>query len=89
MPKYYDYKVCGYYLYFTAACIVEAMHAHASDKKLTRETSAKFFVKSNGDTSVEKKGTLNDHEINQIRKFIKKHYQEMYLKWKDLSDEGF
>ena len=27
MPKYYGYKVYGYYLYFTSHCIVEAMHA--------------------------------------------------------------
>ena len=34
MPKYYEFKVCGYYLYYTAHCIIEAMHVHASDKKL-------------------------------------------------------
>ena len=49
MPKYYEFKVCGYYLYFTAHCIVECMHAHASDRKLTEGGSAKLFVKSNGD----------------------------------------
>ena len=47
MPKYYEYKVCGYYLYYTSHCIIEAMHVHASDKKLTESGSAKFFVKSN------------------------------------------
>lgn len=26
MPKYYDFKVCGYYLYFTSHCIVECMY---------------------------------------------------------------
>ena len=25
MPKYYDFMICGYYLYFTSHCIVEAM----------------------------------------------------------------
>ncbi len=89
MPKYYDYKVCGYYLYYTAACVVEAMHVHASDGKLTREGSAKFFVKVNGDTIVQKKGSLTDFEIRRISKFIKSHYEEMYLKWASLSDEGF
>ena len=33
MPKYYEYKVCGYYLYYTSHCIIEAMHVHASDRK--------------------------------------------------------
>ena len=40
MPKYYAYKVCGYFLYFTAKCIIEAMHVHASDSRLTEEGSA-------------------------------------------------
>lgn len=35
MPKYYEFKVCGYYLYYTTSCIIEAIHVHASDKKLT------------------------------------------------------
>lgn len=60
MPKYYDFKICGYYLYFTSHCIVEAMHVHASDSKLTEAGSAKFFVEKNGDTIVLNKGILND-----------------------------
>ncbi len=55
MPKYYEFKVCGYY-HHTAHRIIEAMHVHASDKKLTESGSAKFFVKSNGDTTVERQG---------------------------------
>lgn len=34
MPKYFEYKVYGHYLYFTSHCIVEAMHVHASDEEL-------------------------------------------------------
>ena len=30
MPKYFDFMVCGYYLYFTSHCIIEAMHVHAN-----------------------------------------------------------
>ena len=37
MPKYYEFKVCGYYLYYTASCVIEAMHVHASDRKLQRQ----------------------------------------------------
>ena len=58
MPKYYQFKVYGYYLYYTSHCIIEAMHVHASDRELTEAGSAKFFVKSNGDTIVEKKGRI-------------------------------
>mgnify|MGYP002623035698 FL=1 len=89
MPKYYEFKVCGYYLYYTASCVIEAMHVHASDRKLTEAGSAKFFVKSDGDTTIEKQGQLNEREINEIRKFIKKNYKEMYLKWQQLSNTGY
>ena len=34
MPKYFDFKVFGYYPYFTSHCVVEAMHVHASDRRL-------------------------------------------------------
>lgn len=36
MPKYFDFKVSGYYLYYTSHCIIEAMHVHASNKKTHR-----------------------------------------------------
>ena len=89
MPKYYGYKIYGYYLYFTSHCVVEAMHAHASDSKLTERASAKFFVKSNGETTVADRGVLNDREVTGIRDFIKLHYQDMYLRWAEFSDQGF
>lgn len=89
MPKYYEYKVCGYYLYFTAKCIVEAFHVHASDSSLTEEASAKFFVKENGDTIVQKQGILNEREIRKIRQFIKDNYKDMYKTWSAISTEGF
>ena len=58
MPKYYQDKICGYYLYFTSFCTVECMHVHASDRKLTEEGSAKFFVKEDGSTVLQKRGIL-------------------------------
>lgn len=89
MPKYYDFKVCGYYLYFTAHCIIECMHVHASDRKLTEAGAAKFFVKSNGETIVQNQGVLTERELRRIQEFIKDNYQEMYLKWSELSENGF
>ena len=89
MPKYYEFKVCGYYLYYTSHCVIEAMHVHASDRKLTEAGSAKFFVRSSGETTVENSGTLTDREIRIIREFIKDNYKEMYLKWSEKSDNGF
>ena len=89
MPKYYDFKVCGYYLYFTAHCIIECMHVHASDRRLTEAGSAKLFVKSNGDTVVQNRGVLTDRELAKIQSFIKDNYKEMYLKWAAMSENGF
>lgn len=89
MPKYYEFKVCGYYLYYTASCVIEAMHVHASDRKLTESGSAKFFVMGNGDTTVERQGKLTAREVRIIRGFIKEHYREMYLKWIEIANTGF
>lgn len=65
------------------------MHVHASDRKMSEAGSAKFFVKENGDTVLQNRGILNDREIREIQSFIKKNYQEMYLKWTVSSQEGF
>jgi hypothetical protein len=89
MPKYYQYKVAGYYLYFTSKCIIEAMHVHASDRKLTESGAAKFFVKENGDTVLQERGILTEQEIRKIQEFIKERYREMYQKWSEYSDKGF
>ena len=89
MPKYFNHKVCGYYLYYTSFCLIECMHVHASDSKLTESGSAKFFVKSDGSTVVQKRGVLTDREIRIIQEYIKDHYLEMYELWKTDSDKGF
>lgn len=89
MPKYYDFKICGYYLYFTSHCVVECMHVHASDRKMTENSSAKFFVKDDGDTIITNKGSLNNRELRLIQDFIKQHYIEMYLKWQQYSENDF
>ena len=89
MPKYYEYKIEGYYLYFTSFCTVECMHVHASDRELKEAGSAKFFVKENGDSVLQKRGQLNDREIRKIQIFIKNNYQEMYLKWSQYSKNSF
>ena len=89
MPKYYEFKVAGYYLYFTSFCVVECMHVHASDRKLTETGSARLFVKNNGDTVVQNKGLLNDREMAKIQQFIKENYKEMYIHWLQYSNNGF
>lgn len=89
MPKYYEFKVYGYYLYFTSHCIIEAMHVHASDGKLTEQGSAKFFVRANGDTEVVEKGRLSTRDAKRIQGFIKDNYLQMYARWSQRSSQGF
>lgn len=72
MPKYYKSEICGYILYFTAKCTEEAMHVHASDKKMTRENAAKFWVYSDGTVKVDKRGML--------KREIYVRYQISYLR---------
>jgi hypothetical protein len=89
MPKYFQDKIAGYYLYYTKHCIIECMHAHASDKRLTEGGSAKFFVKSDGSTVVQNRGNLTDIQVRKIQKYIKTHYIEMYKTWSADSEKGF
>lgn len=89
MPKYYEFKVAGYYLYFTSFCTVECMHVHASDKRLSESGSAKLFVKGNGETIVQNRGVLTDRELRLIREFIHDNYKEMYRKWAEYSRNGY
>lgn len=89
MPKYFQNKIAGYYLYYTTHCVIECMHAHASDRRLTEPGSAKFFVRADGSTVVTERGRLSDLEIRKIQKYIKAHYMEMYEIWAEDSDNGF
>lgn len=89
MPKYYRFRIAEHYLYFTAECIVEAMHVHASDKHLTERNSAKFFVRADGSSLMQKRGDLSDSQINTIQKFIKANYLDMYKTWKDFGGGDF
>ncbi|WP_222837927.1 hypothetical protein [Collinsella aerofaciens] len=70
MPKYFQFTVAGYYLYYTSFCDVECMRVHASDGRLTETGSAKFFVRANGDTELQHRGKLSGREIGIIQKFI-------------------
>lgn len=89
MPKYYQFQIAGYYLYYTSHCIIECMHVHASDRKLTEAGSAKFFVNSDGSTVLQNRGILNDREIRIIQEFIKINYLEMFEKWSQDIEKGF
>lgn len=89
MPKYYPFQIANHYLYFTAECIVEAMHVHASDKKMNESHAAKFFVKGNGDTVMQKQGDLTEKEVSKIRRFIKENYQDMYKTWRSFGGGEF
>ena len=89
MPKYFTFKVAGYYLYFTMACTVECIHVHASDSKLTETGSAKLFIKSNGDTVIQNKGNVSDVDMRKIQRYIKLNYLTMFELWMQHSKHGF
>ena len=89
MPKYCAEKVFGCYLYFTSHCTLEAMHAHASDRRLTEKRSAKFFVRADGSTVVARKGSLKPRQISGIQEFIRLNYLRMYAQWCASSANGF
>ena len=89
MPKYFRDKVADHYLYFTSQCIVEAMHVHASDKHLSENNSAKFFVKADGTSVMQKRGDLTDKQVSVIQRFIKANYLNMYKTWKDFGGGDF
>ena len=89
MPKYYGFKVCDHILYFTTHCTVEAMHVHAGNDEMNERIAAKFFVKANGDTVLQKIGDLKPHQVSGIQQFIKENYREMYVRWQEYSDTGF
>ena len=89
MPKYYPFRIADHFLYFTSECIVEAMHVHARDRKLTEARSAKFFVKADGSSVLEKRGDLTDREINIISRFIRENYMDMYKPGKDFGGSDF
>lgn len=76
-------------MYYTEHCIIEAMHVHASDTKLSERGSAKCFVRSDGATEVKAEGTLKGHEITKIQTFIKEHYLDMYKTWSEDSSNAF
>jgi len=89
MPKYYCFKVCGHILYFTTHCTVEAMHVHAGNEEMDERLAAKFFVKANGDSEIQKVGDLKPRQIVGIQQFIKENYREMYARWQEYADTGF
>ncbi len=89
MPKYCRDRIADHYLYFSAECIIEAMHVHASGRKLTEANSGKFFVRSDGSSVLKNRGDLTDREINIITKFIKVNYLDMYKTWKDFGGGDF
>lgn len=90
MPKYFEFKVAGCYLYFTSHCVAEPMHVHASaSKQLNEAGSAKFFVEATGDALCVESGVLKPKQVREIANFIKTNVNTMYATWKELSSEGF
>ena len=89
MPKYFPFKVAGYYLYYTMERVIECMHVHASDKRLTEKGSAKLFVKPDGETIVQSQGVVSESDMKKIRKYIKLNHETMFEVWSQNSVHGY
>ena len=85
MPKYFSFKIAGYFLYFTSHCIIEPIHAHASDSKLTEGSAAKLWVKENGDTVVASYGAVSYRDMAVIRQFVKDNIDSIKTTWTDFA----
>ena len=90
MPDYFSSTVCGYRLYFTSSCTIEAFHVHASNKrKYDEKTAAKQFVYANGDTRVMRCGDVSTKDMTAIQRFIKANYLSMYALWQQYSAQTY
>ncbi len=89
MPKYTPDMVAGYYLYFTAKCVIEAMHVHAGDAGLSPATAAKLYVYDNGDTKVTRSGYVGPSDMTKIRAYVRNNHKQMYKKWAKYCDNGY
>jgi hypothetical protein len=56
---------------------------------MTEAHSAKFFVRGDGSSVMQKQGDLTNREVNIITRFIKENYLDMYKIWKDFGGGGF
>ena len=57
--------------------------------KIDRGTVREVFVRADGSSDLQKRGDLNDREINTIGKFIKENYLDMYRMWKEFGGGDF
>ncbi|MGN0355170.1 MAG: DUF4160 domain-containing protein [Muricoprocola sp.] len=76
-------------MYYTMECIIECMHVHASDSRLTEAGSAKLFVKPDGDTIIQRQGKVSDSDMRKIQKYIKLNHEIMFEKWSNNSIHGY
>ena len=64
---------------------VDSFLSHIKEVKIREATG----LKENGDTTVAHSGILSQRDIRLIQNFIKKNYKEMYLTWRELSEQDF
>lgn len=83
MGKYIDFKIAGYWIYYTSHCLNEGIiHIHATDKgKLTEGDSAKLWVYKDGRSKVEKIGRLNKKELIEIQEWVKNNIDLIESEW--------
>ena len=80
--KFLNLMVKGYKLYFTAHCINEPLHIHASDKQLTETGSLKLWMDMHGNTIIAHQlHNIPDHIVTRIRRTVKLNRILIIEKW--------
>lgn len=90
MGKIVEYKVYGYYIYYTMHCLSEGIiHVHTNPNNIGSERNAgKFFVYEDGRSRLEKKGCMSDKDVLKIQGWIKDNIDIIKNKWLDKSKES-
>lgn len=79
MPKYVQFKVGGFWLYYTSKCLGEGIiHVHANeDQSLRRAQALKFWVYSDGSSKLldydKSLISITDKQIKEIQTWIKEN----------------
>ncbi len=81
MGKYVNYKVAGYWIYYTMKCLGEGIvHVHANSKTI-KKGAAKIWVHSDGTSTVADYGIINARDMNEIQEWIKNNMDIIMNEW--------
>lgn len=68
-------------------CIIEPVHSHVSDTKLTQRGSAKIWLSDDGRAIVQDRGKISDSDLRKICRYIELNFDDMVGKWENFTGE--